>query len=297
MSDTRKGARKPKGGSTAGPQVSQELVTSVLIAVLYALFLIETIWETGLEALVFSAVLFAVLLLMAYLIGRGSLKGQQQFKSLVYVFIGLSALSMIIELLRYLGIPAIAGIFWAGALGVVNAVVSVIAIAAILYVEKGELKKLYLTLGDIKVAGLGAAGFVLCIIAGLAGAYFVFGGNTISQDKFLQIAASVIVFGVLSGIVEEVWFRGLLLSRIIPLLGESHGNIFQAAIFGVFETIMFYTITGLVAYLPVIFIIGAFTGFYWGRATLKASSLAAPALLHAGLYILLLLPLLTGLSS
>ena len=112
-------------------------------------------------------------------------------------------------------------------------------------------------------------------------------------DPFIIITA---LPGALAGIAGEVWFRGLLLARIVPILGESRGNIYQAAVFGAFETVIFYMITGQAAYIPVIFIIGAFTGFYWGRATLKADSLAAPIFLHAGLYILLLLPILTGLS-
>jgi membrane protease YdiL (CAAX protease family) len=166
----------------------------------------------------------------------------------------------------------------------------------LIHIEKDELKTLYIRTGDAKAMWLGAAGLVICLVAGFVGAYYIFGGNIISQDKFLRIAASVIVFGALAGIAGEVWFRGLLLARIVPILGESRGNIYQAAVFGAFETVIFYMITGQAAYIPVIFIIGAFMGFYWGRATLKADSLAAPVFLHAGLYILLLLPILTGLS-
>ncbi|HTY90252.1 MAG TPA: CPBP family intramembrane glutamic endopeptidase [Methanocella sp.] len=296
MSDVKKGARKQKGGSTAGAKVSRELGISVMVAVLYGLFLVETIWESSLLGLAFSIILFGILVLMAYLLG-GSKKEQRQFRSLVLVFIGLSLLSIIVELLRYLDIPAAAGTFWAGALGAAIAIASVIAIAVLVYIEKDELKKLYIHAGDVKAMWLGAAGLIICLVAGLAGAYFVFGGSILGQDKFLRIAASVIIFGVLAGIVEEAWFRGLLLTRIVPILGESRGNIYQAAVFGAFETVLFYMITGQAAYIPVIFIIGIFMGYYWGRATIKADSLAAPALLHVGLYVLLLLPLVTGLSS
>ncbi|BAI60661.1 hypothetical protein MCP_0589 [Methanocella paludicola SANAE] len=297
MSDMKKGARKPKDSPEAGRQIKPELVTSALIAALYALFLIETIWEGSLAALAFSVLLFAIMVLMSYFVDRGKLHKKELFKSLIYVFAGLSALSMIVELLRYLNVPGMAGVYWAAVLGIASAIASVAIIAGLIYLEKDELKRLYVGLGDKKAAGLGVIGLVLCVAAALVGAYFMFGGNAIGQEKFIQIAASAIVFGILAGIVEELWFRGLLLSRILPLLGESQGNIYQAAVFGVFEAVIFYTITGLIAYLPVIFIIGAFTGFYWGRATLKAGSMAAPVLLHVGLYILLLLPIMTGLMS
>ncbi len=225
MSDGKKGAKKSKNdrnGKKGREQIKPELVTSGLIAGLYALFLIETIWESGPIALVFSIFLFVVLVLMAYFVRNSKLEGQHQFRSLIYVFVGLAALSMIGELLQYLNIlkASAAGTYWAAIVGVLNAVISIVIIAAIIYMEKDDLKKLHLRLGDTKVIGLGILSFILCIVAAFAGAYLIFGGNTMSQDKLMQIAASVIVFGILMGIVEELWFRGLLLSRIAPILGN-----------------------------------------------------------------------------
>ena len=305
MSEVRKGARRPKNGRDMGSysvgnrQIKAELVFAVLIAGLYALFLLDAWIEGGQMALILSMFLFVIFTVFAYMMRSGTLKGQQQFKSLVYVFMGLSALSMIWEILAYLNFvnSTGAGALWAAYVGVVYAVISIIAIAAIMYVEKDSLKKLYIDVGDKNVIGLGAGGFVLCLVVSIIATYLAFGGNTIGQGKFIQIVVSVVLFGVLAGIVEEVWFRGLLLNRIVPLLGESQGNIYQAAVFGVFETLMYYTLTGEASFIPAMFIIGAFTGYYWGRATLKAKSMLSPMLLHAGLYILLLLPLLVGLAS
>jgi len=305
MSDVRKGARKAKNEDDMGTysigktQVEAELVISVLLAGLYALFLLDAWIEGGQTALVLSIFLFVIFTVFAYMVRSGTLKGQQKFRSLVYVFMGLSALSMVWEILLYLNVVnmASAGTFWAAYVGAVYAIVSVIAIAAIAYVEKDTLKKLYLDVGDKNVIPLGLGGFILCIILAVGVTYFGFGGNTIGQGKFLQISAAVVLCGVLGGVLEEIWFRGLLLTRIIPLIGESRGNIYQAAVFGIYETLMFYTLTGDATFIPAMFIIGAFTGYYWGRATLKAKSLVSPMLLHAGLYILLLMPLITGLVS
>jgi len=305
MSEVRKGARKPKGEQGMGSysignqQVKAELVIAVLMAGLYALFLLDAWTEGGQVALVLSMFLFVAFTVFAYLVRAGTLKGQQQFRSLIYVFMGLSALSMVWEILQYLNIlnTAGAGSLWAAYVGTVYSIASVIAITAIVYAEKDSLKKLYLDIGDKNVIALGVGGFVLCIILSITGTYFVFGGNTMGLNKYMAIVASVVFFGVLSGIIEEIWFRGLLLSRIIPLIGESHGNIYQAAVFGVFETLMFYTLIGDASFIPAMFLIGAFTGYYWGRATLRSKSLISPMLLHAGLYILLLLPLITGLVS
>ena len=47
--------------------------------------------------------------------------------------------------------------------------------------------------------------------------------------------------------------------------------------------------------LLVFFIlIGAMVGYYWGRGTMKTGSLLSSILLHAGLYILILLPLIAS---
>lgn len=294
MSNTRRGARTLKTGGAEGPKVSRELVTSVLIAILYAIFMFGALWEGGLFSLVSSAIMFILMVLMAYTVDKGTHNGQQPFRSLIFVFAGMSAVSLAAQLLVFLGVMAAAGIYWAAALGASAAAVSIVSIGAIVYFEKDDLKRLYMVPGDYKAMALGAAGLAMCLIGAFIGAYYVFGGNAIGQAKLVGIAASVIVFGVLMGVMEEAWFRGLMLSRIIPLLGDSYGNIFQAAVFGIFEAAMFYIVTGMGAYVPAIFIIGAFTGFYWGRATLKAGSIVASALLHVGLYILLLLPLLVG---
>ena len=63
------------------------------------------------------------------------------------------------------------------------------------------------------------------------------------MDRLAELIGVVLVFGLLCGAYEELWFRGLLLSKIVPILGESSGNIFQAVVFGVFEAMIFAALT------------------------------------------------------
>lgn len=306
MSGNVKGTRKSKntpdrGSSSTGKiQWKPELIISILVAGVYALFLLESRVEGGSNGLWLSAFLFLAILVYAYVTRSSAVQGHRQFRSLVYVYLGLAALSMVWELLLYFDVINLSGITtttWAAVTGVIYAIVSIVIIAAIVYFENVRLDSIFVRIGDLKIVGFGIIGFVVCIILGIGAAHFVFAGPTLGQDKLLQLAASVIAFAILAGVTEELWFRGLLLSRITPLLGESQGNVYQAAVFGVFETVMFYTLTGDAVFLPVMFIIGAMMGYYWGMTTLKYKSLAAPMLLHAGFYIIIALPLLAGLLS
>lgn len=305
MSDIVKGKRKTKtrtgmGASANGFQLSPELVIAALMAGIYALFLVETKLEQGLNALILSSFLVLAFLVYKYLMNRGTIQGQQKFGSLINVFLGLAVLSLALELLRYSGIidPARIGTtMWAATVGLVSALLSIAIIAVIMYFEKISLNDIYVRAGDTKVIIAGVAGFILSVILGILAAYFIFGGYTLGHDRLLQIILSVIVFAVISGAYEELWFRGLLLNRIKSLIGESQGNIYQALVFGVFESLVFYMITAQASLLPAMFIIGAMTGYYWGRATLKSNSLITSALLHAGLYILLTVPLIIALQS
>jgi len=298
MSGSGKGTRKSKKDTDKGKnKISPELLIASLMAGIYALFVLEAAFEEGQNALLLSVFLTVTFLIYAYLVRAGTVKGPKDLGPLISVFLGLSILFVVLEVLiffKVIGASGVGNVLSPAVIGVVLAIASAILIAALLYFEKDSLKHLYVRLGDMKNIQLGIFGFILCILVAIIAAYFLFGGTTVSLNNYIELIASVLVFAVLAGAYEELWFRGLLLTRIKPLLGDSHGNIYQAAVFGIFETMVFFALTAQVAYLPVFFILGAMTGYYWGRTTQRFESLVTPALLHAGFYVLILLPLLVG---
>ena len=305
MSSDAKGTRKPKRSTntsntkTGKFKLNTELIISMLVAGLYALFLVETRLATGVTALMLSMFLVVTFLVFVYIVRGGTHKKKQEFGSLLYVFLGLAALSLVWELLRYFNVvdtskisPAILLV-----IGVVYAVVSVVIIAVLVFLEKSSLKDLYLTPGDSKVIPFAVVAFILCALLGIGATYILFGGSTLGQQNLITLIVAVLVFSLLAGIAGELWFRGLLMSRITPILGETYGNIYQAVVFGVFEAVIFYMITGQISLMPAIFIIGSMTGYYWGRATVRSKSVISPMLLHAGFYVLVALPILVGLTA
>ena len=309
MSDHKKGARKQeKGGNkfalgnsfTLGKySVNVELVIAILMAVVYAALQLASAVTGGKIAMILTELMFLVFLVLAYLARKDVIKGLKKFEWVAYIFLGLSIVSLLWQLLvSYIIVDtsSFGGASWALLVGLFNAVISVVIIAALVYIENTPLEKINVKVGDTKGILLGVVGIVLCLLLAVIGSYLIFGGMSLTIERFLELVAVVIVFGLVSGAYEELWFRGLLLSKITPILGESAGNIFQAVVFGVFEAMIFAALTGSAGDMTfvAILIIGAMMGYYWGRATQKTGSILSSVLLHAGLYMLILLPLLTN---
>lgn len=304
MSSDVKGSRKPKKSPEKKNQppskfkITSELIIVLLIAGLYALFTVETLLDKSVIAVMLSAFLFVAFLVFLVIVRSGKHKLKREFGSLLYVFLGLSALSLVWEALFFVKIVDAATLSQAALItvtGVVNAVVAVVIVAAVAVLEKSSPKDLYLAPGDTKVIPFAVIAFLLCLVLGIGATYYLFGGAALGQDKLVPLVAAILLFSILGGCSEELLFRGLLMSRITPILGETYGNIYQALVFGVFEAVTFYLITREISLMPAMFLIGAMTGFYWGRATLRSKSLISPALLHAGFYMLVALPLIVGL--
>ena len=135
-------------------------------------------------------------------------------------------------------------------------------------------------------------GFAVMAACGLAAIGYIFLSGVRTASPLT--ALNVLVFGLFGGIYAETLFRGLLLSRLKQLLGKNPALAIQAIVFGVFEALAVYAFIPNVWVLPIVFLIGATLGYCLGTITLKNESILAPQLIHAGLYMLLAIPLLTA---
>jgi membrane protease YdiL (CAAX protease family) len=299
MSGYRKGTRKPKSGisigdiSIGGIKIPPALAISVLMAALYSVFLIGSRLEKGLDLLILSAFSVLAFAMFSYLVRSGSLAGLRPFNRLLDAFMALSALTLLWDLLVYFQvIDTGSGPQKAVIMSLAYAVFSLALLGLVLYFEKGRLRDIFVKAGSWAA---GAGGFVLCVALGIGILYFLFGGSSMSTDKLAGLIGLVLIFSVLSAAYEEIWFRGLMLSRLMPLVGDKSALIIQAAVFGIFEAAFFYTINPQPLYLPVVFIVGTVLGYYWGLMTMKDESLMGAALFHAGFYVLIGLPMLAAL--
>jgi membrane protease YdiL (CAAX protease family) len=299
MSSYIKGTRKPKSGyrlgdiTIAGHKIKPELAVTVLLSALYILFLLGSTLESGTDALVLAVFSFIIFVAFAYLVRSGGLVGLRPFMLLIDAFLALSALTLIRCLAIYFIIIDLSGLHGPALIVAVNAIISIVLIGCLLYFEKGKLKEMYVGLGSKGSMAIGAAVFAVCIVVGIAGLYFL---TTVDTNKLLLILATALTFSIIGAAYEELWFRGLLLSRLIPLIGENKANISQALVFGVFEAVTVYAVTTQYIYLPVAFIVGSVLGYYWGKITTSENSIVSAALFHAGFYMLISIPILVNIK-
>jgi membrane protease YdiL (CAAX protease family) len=308
MSSYAKGTRKPKSGqlirdiSIGGYKIGAGTAITILLAALYVLFLAGIKLEDSSDAATLSIFSLVIFILLDYAVRAGRLPGLKPFIGLIDAFLALSALASVWEIVVYLGLINLSGI--SGPVKPVlmtisAAVISLVLIYGVLYFGKdklmdSKLKEIYVNGIGVRSMALGAAGLVICLILGIGIVYVLFGGSTKVTGSVLSLVLLALIFAILAAAYEELWFRGLLLSRIMPLTGKANANILQAVVFGFFEAFAVFTLTGQPLYLPIFLVIGGLLGYYWGKMTLDDKSLLAPILLHVGFYLLIGLPILAS---
>ena len=308
MSSYAKGTRKPKSGlmirdlRIGGRRVAPGTAITVLLAALYVLMLAGIKAEGGSDSAVLAIFSLVIFIALNYAVRAGKLPGLKPFGALIDAFLALMALAAIWEICVYSGIINTAGIsgpFEPVLVAVASAVLSLILIDGVFYYNEdklanGKLRSIFVRQGSPRGMAIGVAGLVAGLMLGVVALYLLFGGSATVMGTVPTLIIFAIVFAVLSAAYEELWFRGLLLSRMAALAGEENANLIQAAIFGVFEALAVYAITAQTLYVPVFLVVGGVLGYYWGKMTLDDKSLLGPALLHAGFYLLIGLPIMAS---
>lgn len=300
MSGYRKGTRKPKSLTLrdiniGGLKIPPALAVSALLAALYALFLFGSQFGTGSDSLLLSAFSVLSFAAFAYLARTGSLAGLRPFAGLIDAFLALSALTFIWDIATFFNVTAsLTGLMKPVSMSIAFAALTILLIGLLLFYEKGKLEDIFVKAGSSMSMLSGIAGLIICVLLSIVGLYFLFGGSSMGLDNVAYLSGLILLFSVLAAAYEEVWFRGLLLSRMLPLVGERTANVIQSLAFGVFEAFAIYAISPQLIYLPAVFIIGSILGYYWGRMTIKDDSIVGAALFHAGFYALIGLPLFAG---
>ncbi len=96
----------------------------------------------------------------------------------------------------------------------------------------------------------------------------------------------IIAVGLLAPVVEEIVFRGMLLSRLVRSMSWRWAIVAQGGVFALIHLVD----PSAVAALPGLFLIGVVLGF----AAIKRGSLSLPIFLHAGVNLTAALLLLFG---
>lgn len=299
MSGHVKGTRKQKPGvirdfNFVGFRISFGAMVIALLAVLYLIFLIGIKLEKGMDALALKVVSLAIFTLFAYLVHKDILH-LKPFTKIIDIFVGLSILPIFWDLAQffYLYDPAkFSDVNGLAIINTANAILSIIIVILILYYEKDKLADIYVKVGKF-VPGLttGLIGLATCVALAMGGVYFL-NGPALSNAGTTLIA--LIIFSLMGAIAEELWFRGMLLSRILQIIDRDRAIALQAAIFAVYEALVVYTLMPQLLFVAIVLVAALLPGYYWGRMTVQNDSILGPVLFHTGFYVLMATPLFFG---
>jgi membrane protease YdiL (CAAX protease family) len=286
-----KGVRKRKDLRPTGIRIGRYVLPSQiaiagLMALLYAWLLLGGALSR--DSILLQLLYFALFLGVIYLL-RSS---QKLYTRLGYAFLVVAIPPLLWNVVAFYGYgPAVPDLAWVVYAGLANLLLGVGLVAALLYYEKGRPSGIFLQAGNMK-AGLLQGGVILVVSAILASAaaYILYDAGSADTSLLYPALGALLIFAIACGFVEELWFRGLLLSRLLPLVSTTPAIIIQAFAFAAYEAVFLYMLTSNPVYSLAVFVVAAALGAVWAWMTVRDKSIIAPALSHAGVYLILALP-------
>jgi membrane protease YdiL (CAAX protease family) len=101
----------------------------------------------------------------------------------------------------------------------------------------------------------------------------------------------ILIFCFANSIMEELWFRGIFLGKLTPLLGASVSVVATALVFGLTHTAATYiTPAQIVLFAAIVVTLGLVNGWLM----LKTDSIWGSVLFHAGYDLLVIIPVLSS---
>jgi membrane protease YdiL (CAAX protease family) len=230
----------------------------------------------------YSAVLSAVFLLAALLLRRS--ERTSRYWSIAYAFFVASAVNLVSVLFSDFYFSTIRPTLGLSpgsnqdqaVQKVYDALLVVGTIVVLIKVSGADLGSLLLKRGDLRW-GLGVGALVLF---NMITAALIFYGTDYSPEELGSAVRWGLVFAFSNSLLEELWFRGLFLKRLEPLLGVTGSILLTSVWFAVLHTFA-------VAYMPAavvpIFVINTLTlGLACGILMVKTDSIWGAFLIHAG---------------
>ncbi len=164
------------------------------------------------------------------------------------------------------------------AVGKAGEAVGTIAIILVLNrLGGGTLGAIFIRRGNLRVALL-AGGLVLVNFATAALMAMALSGTLASLDALGPLLLWGLVFSLANGFMEELWFRGIFLGKLQPLIGMGAAVVLTALLFSIMHAGAFY----MSPYAMAFFLLNLFThGLAMGYLVFKMQNLWGAALYHA----------------
>ncbi len=170
-----------------------------------------------------------------------------------------------------------------------STVVVVITIIVLIKLAGGDLASLLLKRGKARWwLPIGLIGFTFFAITVISAAMNLFGGKDVTWARILPWTPWILMFVLGNGLREELWFRGLLLPRLTPLVGVTPTIVSTSLVFALAHSSVTYTPT-LILFIGITFVLGVI----FALIAHKTDSVWGAALVHAGADI----PVIVGILS
>jgi membrane protease YdiL (CAAX protease family) len=157
-----------------------------------------------------------------------------------------------------------------------DALLVILPILVLIKISGADLGSLFLSKGDVKW-WLGIGALVLFNFFTSALIFFAPGYNDVAVLGTAIVWGAVFAFS--NGFLEELWFRGLFMKKLVPLLGVA-GTVLLTSIF--FAALHMLSVAYLPATVIPVFLVNTFTlGIACGYLMLKTNSIWGAVLIHA----------------
>lgn len=176
-----------------------------------------------------------------------------------------------------------------GAAMIDSTLVVVAAILILIKLAGGDLASLLLKRGKVRWwLPIGLIGFAFFAITVIPASMNLFGGKDVSWARILPWTPWILLFVLGNGLREELWFRGLLLPRLTPLVGVTPTIVSTSLVFALAHSSVNYT-PFLIPFMVITFVLGVL----FAVIAHKTDSLWGAVLVHAGADI----PVIVGILS
>jgi membrane protease YdiL (CAAX protease family) len=147
---------------------------------------------------------------------------------------------------------------------------------------------IYLKRGNLKM-GLGFGAIVFFNFATSAALFFA--ERFTSIDRLVSAVLWGLVFSFANGFMEEMWLRGIFLSRFEPVLGVGGSVLLTSIVFGLMHGGAVYLVPAALPFM----VANTFTlGLACGYLMMKSDSIWGPTLIHAAADFFLFIALLAN---
>jgi uncharacterized protein len=159
---------------------------------------------------------------------------------------------------------------------------TVIAVLVVVWISRSSLGSIYLRRGSFGrgyvIGVIGLVAFYVLTYRVLSHSRFMPVNGTISFSRYLGLTPALLAVVATNGFLEELLFRGLLMSKLNIAFGPYLSTFVQAVIFASWHIGVSYTSSVLVFVVLVVFPLGLMCGYL----TRSSSSILPSSIFHAG---------------